>query len=135
MKRRHLAVIAIIVLLVITIVGFRLSQSIESQTPPNSHAGHYTWGEEVNTFKPCGSEKVYWVDAEAVIQQDLINRYTTLALKPYDKVFAVVTGNLVDGKPETDGFESNYDGIIEVQSVISITGSTEADCGGLSPSQ
>src|SRR5688572_5753059 len=33
--------------------------------------GHYTWGHEVESFRPCGSTQTFWVRGDAAVLQPL----------------------------------------------------------------
>lgn len=85
-------------------------------------------GNEVRTFIPCGSKKVYWIQAD---QESLdtfqvaIAEYTD---EPYEPFFAEIDGRLSD---ETgDGFSADYDGQVFVEGVIQVAPASELDCDG-----
>ena len=90
--------------------------------------GHYVWGAEVNTFRPCGNDKTFWVDGNAASVKELELKYQALAKKPYEETFAVVSGNLGDRDLKSEGFDAVYDGLITIEKVHSLAISSSSDC-------
>lgn len=81
------------------------------------YVGLYYWGAEVNTFQPCGSKHTYWVSASSWVLSPLKQYLQTNASEPYRAVYIEMRGHLLDEK--TDGFASQYDGLIRISEVIS----------------
>ena len=51
--------------------------------------GHYSQGFEVDAFRPCGSEEVWWVTEG----EELRDRYRALAPAQYEEVYVEVRGS------------------------------------------
>jgi len=85
-------------------------------------------GNEVRTFIPCGSKKVYWIQAD---QESLDTFQTAIAEytdEPFEPFFAEIDGRLSD---ETgDGFAADYDGQVFVEGVVQVAPASELDCDG-----
>jgi hypothetical protein len=90
--------------------------------------GHYTWGHEVNTFTPCNDQKTYWVTGSQVLLKNLEEQYKILTKTPYEKTFAVISGTLSPKDTNSDGFDSDYDGLINIDTVESISPSSDTNC-------
>lgn len=90
------------------------------------YAGLYFWGAEVNAFQPCGSGKAYWVSASSWVLGPLKAYLQKHTSKPYRPVYIEMRGHLLDEK--TDGFASQYDGLIRISEVISKDVEIPADC-------
>ena len=90
--------------------------------------GHYIFGAEVNTFKPCHLSKTYWVDGESDTLALLQKKYLKLKVTPYDKVYLEIEGDLKEKVDESDGFENNYDGIVLISSIKNIRAKSQEDC-------
>jgi hypothetical protein len=116
-------------LLMFILVSCNEDKKIEkTELSPNSMRGHYTWGHEVNVFTPCDRKETYWVVGEAALLKDLEVKYEALTKEPYEKVFAVVEGELKAKDPNSDGFDSNYDGLISINELKSMAKSSDGDC-------
>lgn len=85
-------------------------------------------GNEVRTFIPCGSKKVYWIQAD----QDSLDTFQTAIAEytdePYEPFFAEIDGRLSEEK--ADGFAADYDGQVFVESVVQVAPASELDCDG-----
>jgi hypothetical protein len=90
--------------------------------------GHYIWGHEVNTFTPCNDQKTYWVNGSQNVLKNLEDQYKGLTKTPYEKTFAVITGKISPKDANSDGFDSDYDGLINIDSIDSMSTSSDADC-------
>ncbi|QSX77944.1 hypothetical protein [Agrilutibacter solisilvae] len=91
--------------------------------------GHYTWGAEVETFRPCGSTQSFWVIGDKVLLQPLRDRSAALAKtrgKPYQPVYIEASG-ASEGKA-TDGFAADYDGVYRLAAVQAAKDVSPADC-------
>jgi putative lipoprotein len=94
----------------------------------NSLKGLCVIGHEVRTFVPCGSEKVYWIEAdEASLErlQTAVGEYTD---EPYEPFFAEIIGRLTEEAGE--GFAADYDGQVMVDTLVRVAPASELDCGG-----
>lgn len=94
---------------------------------PRAIRGLCVVGNEVRTFIPCGSKKVYWIEADRAsfaAFEVAVERYTD---EPYEPFFAEIDGRLSD---ETgDGFAADYDGRFFVERLIRLAPASELDCG------
>ncbi|MBR0572604.1 MULTISPECIES: hypothetical protein [Pasteurellaceae] len=85
--------------------------------------GLLTFGHEVSSFEPCGSEKAYWIIDPTDKLNNLYNEKLAKPSEPYTPVLAELV--LKDLGKATEGFAEDYDSVveaIEIKSVQSITG-------------
>ena len=76
--------------------------------------GHYVFGHEVRSLRPCGEEEALWViDRTGLLAR--LHGELTPGSRPYAEVFAVVAGRV---GPPTDGFGADYPGALAVEDVI-----------------
>jgi len=83
-------------------------------------------GHEVRTFIPCGSKRVYWIQADQASLDAFevaIERFTD---EPFEPFFAEIDGRLSDEKG--DGFAADYDGQFFVERLIHLAPASELDC-------
>lgn len=90
------------------------------------YKGEYTWGAEVNVFQQCAEEKVYWVSASSPIRGELIDFHNQSTSKPYESIYIVFRGHLLD--EELDGFAKQYDGLIRISEIINKEAKIPVDC-------
>ena len=80
--------------------------------------GHYTWGHEVESFRPCGSTQTFWVMGDAAVLQPLraLSAAASQARgQPYQPIY-VEASVVAEGKAN-DGFAADYDGVYRFASV------------------
>ena len=113
----------------ITIIAAVVSSLLVScSTIPDSLVhGHYTWGHEVRTFKPCGSAKTFWVAGDPALLQQLRKAAESSQAKPYDPIYVEVSGTL-EAKA-TDGFAADYDGVYRFTDIHVVQKPAPGDCG------
>ena len=102
--------------------------SCASVDPPQLR-GHYYWGHEVETFRPCASEQTFWVVGDNALLQPLRNKAAELAEakgQPYQSVYLEASG-MPEGKA-TDGFAADYDGVYRLTAVHGINKPSPASC-------
>jgi uncharacterized membrane protein len=77
--------------------------------------GHYVFGHEVRSFRPCGEDETLWVVDGTDLLRDL---HTELAPKttPYAEIFVVAAGRI--GPSPADGFGADYPGALSIEKVI-----------------
>ena len=96
--------------------------ALSASSPPafaqtdSSRAGEYVWGAEVNTFRPCGSDSVFWVLASPELLDELRTAHGTLTTKPYEPIYVRVHGGRSSEKP--DGFAEQYNGYFRITAVL-----------------
>lgn len=102
-----------------------------AETQPDALlAGHYVWGAEVSTFRPCSARHVYWVVAPDLLQGQLESEYDGLTTQPYEPVFVRLTGDIGPVPDDLrDGFPGDYDGLITVHTITEIRKAEARDCG------
>jgi len=81
--------------------------------------GHYTWGHEVRSFQPCGSDQVYWVKTSPEIQKELLEYHQANTSKPYEAAYIEFEGQILND--ELTGFARDYDGLIRINSILKTT--------------
>ena len=99
---------------------------LQIETEEQSLAGHYIYGHEVNTFQPCNKEGTFWVIGSNEELEVLRKEYLNYATKSYDEVFVEITGDY-RGK-SSDGFAMDYDGQIQIESMLTIRKKSHSDC-------
>lgn len=77
--------------------------------------GSYIFGNEVNSFQPCGTTTELWVVGEQSIMTKLENQYMSLTNKPYEQVFVSFKGMKLP--KAQDGFAADYSGQFKVTGV------------------
>ena len=93
--------------------------------------GHYTWGHEVNTFRPCGSNQTFWVTGDRAVLQPLRDRSAAASQargKPYQPIYVEAYG-VAEGKA-TDGFAADYDGTYRFTAARVVDNASPSDCQG-----
>jgi hypothetical protein len=93
---------------------------------PTPMLGIYTWGHEVRTFRSCGGTEVHWVQAPERVLQQLRQAHDSLTSEPYQGI--LVEAYLRHSADEPQGFARDYDGLIRVDSVLSVQGEIPDSC-------
>jgi hypothetical protein len=89
--------------------------------------GLYTWGHEVVSFEPCGSNVQYWATGETTITKPLNEASFNKAVarkSPYQPIFIRTKIKVLP--PAQEGFAESYDGLIELLDVKKLL--TDKDC-------
>lgn len=106
-----------------------LSGACSTAPPDPVLRGHYVWGAEVNTFQPCGSSDVYWVNAADTARFRMQNEYLALTTTPYEPVFLELSGTIGEvPSVSRSGFPGDYDGMITLSWVGEMRPSSRGDC-------
>lgn len=98
-------------------------------TEPEQLRGRYTWGAEVETLQPCGSEQTYWLAGDTAQLQPLRDRAQAVAQstgKPYTPIYVEVAAARDSTQP--DGFAADYDGVFRLRSLHSVADTLPVDC-------
>ncbi|WP_276348664.1 hypothetical protein [Daejeonella sp. JGW-45] len=91
----------------------------QADTVPTIFKGLYTFGNEINTFRHCGSpEKVYWVNDSLASLRDHYEKTHRFPSYPYESVYAEVKGYLA-GKSKL-GYASGYENVLIVTDIIKV---------------
>ncbi len=85
-------------------------------------------GNEVQTFIPCGSKKVYWIQADQESLDAFQVAIAEFTDEPYEPFAAEIYGRLSD--QAGDGFAADYDGRVFVEGVVEVAPASELDCDG-----
>jgi len=88
--------------------------------------GHYIYGHEESSFRPCGQNKTFWVNGSIKTLTTLEQQYRSLTIKPYEPVFAELRGQFT-GKA-SDGFAMDYDGQFQLTAIIRVNKKSTGDC-------
>lgn len=88
--------------------------------------GHYIYGHETNSFRPCDKKEAFWVTGSLNILKQMKKEYAKYTIEPYEEVFAELSGRLT-GKA-ADGFAADYDDQLHVDMIINIRKKTDNDC-------
>ena len=95
------------------------------------YRGTFAWGHEVRAFRPCGSQKVYWITGEPQVLQPLSDRSEELRQqrggKPYQPLYIEAVG-AVDTRSKRDGFAKEYDGLIRLREVRRMSEAVPEEC-------
>jgi putative lipoprotein len=77
--------------------------------------GHVTYGHEVRTIRPCGSDDAAWAVDDSTTLWTL-HQELTPNVQPYEELFVVVEGSW--GPPPADGFGSDHPEALHVDRVL-----------------
>lgn len=87
--------------------------------------GQLTLGHEVRTFKPCGSDKTFWVlDKTGKLKE--IYAKLTAGKKPYTPIFTEI--EVKDKGKAKEGFPAGYESVYEVVNVLKARNMSGKDC-------
>ena len=90
------------------------------------YSGKYTWGHEVETFKPCNVKETYWVSGSSWVKVPLVNFYADNVNKPYEPIYIKFRGHLLD--EEVDGFASRYNELIRISEIKEMSLKVPTEC-------
>ena len=76
-------------------------------------------GHEVRSLQLCGEERVFWLHIPADQRQQLESTYHRLAAKPYEPLYTEIEGEF--SEQAASGFAVDYDGILEIRGVRSLS--------------
>jgi hypothetical protein len=91
--------------------------------------GRYYWGNEVETFHPCGSEQSFWIVGDNSLLQPLRAKATELSRakgQPYQPIYIEASGTS-EGKA-SDGFAADYDGVYRLTAVQVVSDAAPDGC-------
>ena len=87
--------------------------------------GEIVIGHEANVFKPCGSDKEYWVTDKTGKLGTLYNELTE-GKKPYNPIFAEI--KIIDKGKSTEGFPARYEAVYDIVDVLETKVISDKDC-------
>ncbi len=88
--------------------------------------GRYSWGPGEAYFRPCGGASVYWVIAGERVGQQLDDEYRQIATQQFDDVYLEMKA--ISQPTPDEGDASFYDGVLEIEQVISMIPVDENTC-------
>ena len=95
------------------------------ETPPVL-SGRYHYGGEVDIVCPCAATECYWVRADPAVAKQLHDYAQRQARTRYQAMYLRWRGSLLD-EPRV-GFAANYDGLMRVDEVLTLSVQIPADC-------
>lgn len=101
----------------------------ESSVGVQQLRGHYTWGAEVETFQPCGSQQSFWIVGDKALLQTLRDKAAQLAQargKPYQPVY--IEASAVSEGKATDGFAMDHDAVYRLETLQAVSDTSPAGC-------
>jgi len=87
--------------------------------------GQLTLGHEVRTFKPCGSDKTFWVSDKTGKLKEFYSKLT-VGKKPYTPIFIEI--EVKDKGKAKEGFPAEYESVYEVVNVLKARNISSKDC-------
>jgi len=87
--------------------------------------GQLTLGHEVRTFKPCGSDKTFWVSDKTGKLKEFYSKLT-VGKKPYTPIFIEI--EVKDKGKAKKGFPAEYESVYEVVNVLKARNISSKDC-------
>ena len=92
---------------------------------PKTLSGKLTFGHEVRSFKPCGSDKTFWVSDKT---GKLKKTYEELTVgeKPYTPIYAEI--EFIDKGKASDGFPAEYESVYEAVKIFRTTKVSNSSC-------
>jgi uncharacterized membrane protein len=104
-----------------------VEQTEGTETAPGLQTirGHYVFGHEIRTFRPCGQDEELWVFDRSNLLKELHEEMAPETV-PYAEIFVVATGRI--GPPVDEGFGAEFPGAVTVEDVIYAT-FEGFDCG------
>jgi len=85
-----------------------------------THRGVYLAGNQLNSFTPCGEQKLYWVEGKASF--GLQARYRELARRPFQPIYVELTAEVLPpgNQYPMEGHSGNIrvDTVLEARTVV-----------------
>lgn len=92
---------------------------------PKTLTGKLILGHEAQGFKPCTSDKEFWVTDRTGKLTKIYNKLTK-GDKPYTPIFTEI--KVINKGVAKDGFATDYDGVFDVITVLQTRKLTDKDC-------
>jgi hypothetical protein len=103
------------------------AQSPALESPIEVHRGLYAWGHDMNEFRPCDSALAYWITGPQRLVERLKMKYSQVAMRPYDVVYAELEGRIVQGPGGGDA-PSEYPGRFQLSEILMVRARLEGEC-------
>ena len=114
-------------LLAITLAALGACASSRPALRDPTRAGSYVWGAEVNSFKPCDSDSIFWVLAPPDLLTRLRTAHESLTARPYERIYIRVRGHKSSQK--TDGFAEETSGYFQITDILEMRRLVPGECG------
>jgi len=88
-------------------------------------SGELVLGHEANVFKPCKTDKEFWVTDKTGKLTTLYNELNK-DKKPYTPIFAEI--EIIDKGKAKEGFPAKYDGVYDIIGVVQTRKKSPKDC-------
>ena len=96
--------------------------------------GVFFWGPEVETFSPCNTNQTFWLDGEpeqlAPLEDMAIDK-ADKANEAYQPIYAEIRA--VSAGQATDGYAVEYDGVLSLQQVVTLSPEVLSSCKLIEP--
>lgn len=86
--------------------------------------GFYVYGNDRNSFQPCGSEERYWIDGEPDAVGLIQQTYLSIVTEERQLLHASVFGNIVNSEQAPSG----HSGVFQLSQLIGLRLPTDTDC-------
>jgi hypothetical protein len=97
------------------------------ESPVTVHRGLYSWGHDLNEFRPCDSTSAYWITGSRRLVERLKMKYSQVAIRPYDVVYAELEGRILQG-PGDEETASEYPGRFQLTEILLVRPRVEGEC-------
>jgi hypothetical protein len=128
MVRRQEVPQVLIVLVLLSGVVVAACQPPSKGQAESLTAGHYIWGAEVNDFRPCGLDSLFWVRGAPDVLQQLRTAHDSLTDRPYEPIYVEVEAHR--SFEPLDGFAEETNGYLTITQVRVIRPASEVACEG-----
>lgn len=88
-------------------------------------SGKLILGHEVRSFRPCGSDKAFWISDKTGELKELYYGLTA-GKEPYTPIFAKI--EFIDKGKAKEGFPADYESVYEVVNVLKTRKISDKDC-------
>lgn len=96
--------------------------------------GVFFWGPQVETFSPCNTNQTFWLDGEpeqlAPLEDMAIDK-ADKANEAYQPIYAEIRA--VSAGQATDGYAVEYDGVLSLQQVVTLSPEVPSSCKLIQP--
>ena len=97
------------------------------ETPVGVFQGLYSWGHDLNEFRPCDSASAFWITGPRRLVERLKMKYSQVAVRPYDVVYVELEGRILQG-PGDDEPASEYPGRFQLTEILLVRERMEGEC-------
>lgn len=124
---RILQLVASVLAALFLVGACNLLGSNDAGLPPDEYEGFYTFGWEINDFRPCNREEDWWVTGKKNTLGELRERYAKVVQENKGgRVYVRLRGN-PSGKGDF-GHLGSSDRAFDLNEVIEVRAAVEEDC-------